>query len=204
MGFLRDMFGPGKDEIWQQFSQEIQGKFSDGGLWKGDRVEVRHGQWNIVLDTHRVSHGKSSTTYTRLRAPFINKEQFRFTIYRQGFMDALSKIFGMQDIEVGHEQFDHDFVIKSNDEKVVKALFDNARIRELLHQLEHVELTIKDDDGRIFSDFPREVDVLQLRTQGVVKDLPRLHELYELLAETLTQLCKIGSAYDHDPGVSLR
>jgi hypothetical protein len=31
----------------------------------------------------------------------------------------------------------------------------------------------------------------------------RLKQLYELFAETLDQLCAIGSAYERDPGVAL-
>jgi hypothetical protein len=37
----------------------------------------------------------------------------------------------------------------------------------------------------------------------VIKDLERLKQLYELFAETLGELCRMGSAYESDPGVRL-
>jgi len=38
---------------------------------------------------------------------------------------------------------------------------------------------------------------------GVVKDVARLKQLFELFAETLDQLCRIGSAYEKSPGLKL-
>jgi hypothetical protein len=38
---------------------------------------------------------------------------------------------------------------------------------------------------------------------GLIKDVDRLKHLYDLFAETLDELCRIGSAYQSDPGVQL-
>jgi hypothetical protein len=38
----------------------------------------------------------------------------------------------------------------------------------------------------------------------VIKDIDRLKLLYELFAETLHTLCAMGSAYEDDPGVTLK
>jgi hypothetical protein len=38
---------------------------------------------------------------------------------------------------------------------------------------------------------------------GIVKDVERLKLLYELFAETLDQLCRVGSANEDTPNVSL-
>jgi hypothetical protein len=38
---------------------------------------------------------------------------------------------------------------------------------------------------------------------GVIKDVERLKHLYDLFGETLDELCRIGSAYQSDPGVRL-
>jgi len=71
MGFLRNVFGPSRNEIWQQFASAIGGSFTEGGFWNGGTVEAAHGQWIITLDTYTVSTGKSSITYTRIRAPWF-------------------------------------------------------------------------------------------------------------------------------------
>lgn len=38
---------------------------------------------------------------------------------------------------------------------------------------------------------------------GVIKDVERLKRLFELFAETLDELCRMGSAYQHAPEVKL-
>ena len=65
----------------------------------------------------------SHVTYTRMRAPYINPEGFRYTIYRKGLFSDLGKLLGMQDIEVGDPEFDEAFIIKANDEGRVRELF---------------------------------------------------------------------------------
>jgi hypothetical protein len=35
MSFLRDLFGPSRDEIWQQFSAAVGGNMTQGGFWSG-------------------------------------------------------------------------------------------------------------------------------------------------------------------------
>ena len=47
-----------------------------------------------------------------MRAPYINPEGFRFTIYRKGFFSGLGKLLGMQDIEIGDPEFDEAFIIQ--------------------------------------------------------------------------------------------
>jgi hypothetical protein len=69
MSFLRDLFGPSREEIWQQFATAVGGQFAPGSfLGGGTRVDAAHGQWVVTLDNYVVSTGKSAVTYTRMRA----------------------------------------------------------------------------------------------------------------------------------------
>ena len=38
-------FGPSKDEVWRQLSQEIGAEFVEGGFWKGSKVQAHVGPW---------------------------------------------------------------------------------------------------------------------------------------------------------------
>ncbi|GFZ30040.1 hypothetical protein CSC2_05660 [Clostridium zeae] len=195
------LFGPSKKEIWQQLALEINADYVNNGVWKGDRVEAHVDKWTVVLDTYTVSTGKSSITYTRMRAPFVNLDNFYFKIYRSGMFSGLGKIFGMEDINVGYETFDEEFIIKSNNESKVKQLFENDNIRRLIQYQPSISLEIKDDEGYFKSHFPDGVDELYFNVVGVIKDVERLKELYELFAEVLKELCDIGSASTEEPGV---
>ena len=50
--------------------------------------------------------------HTRMRAPFPNPSGFRFSIHRASIFSTVGALLGMQDIQVGHAEFDEDFVIK--------------------------------------------------------------------------------------------
>lgn len=201
MAFLRSIFGPSREEVWRQLSDEIGAHYVDGGFWKGDKVQAHTGEWTITLDTYTVSNGKSSTTYTRIRAPYVNKDGFRFTIYRKSIFSGLGKLLGMQDVEIGHEPFDRDFIIKGNDEMKLREFFSNAELRELIHLQPSIHLEIRDDEGIFGVHFPEGVDELYFSTVGVIKDIERLKDLFTLFGGILNYLCHIGSAYEDDPGL---
>ena len=203
-GVLRKLFGPSKEEIWRQLAEEVNGQFIDG-RWFGPtaRVEANCGQWTVTLDTFTVSNGKSSTTYTRMRAPYVNRDGFRFNIYRAGIFTGIGKFFGMQDVEIGDPYFDEPFVIQGNSERKLRELLANERIKEFFHAQPHIRLSVKDDEGWFGAHFPDGVDELYFVVTGVLKDFERLHSLFYLFAEVLEHLCRIGSAYEDAPNVRL-
>jgi hypothetical protein len=201
--FMQKVFGPSTQEIWRQLCAEIGAQYVDGGFWKGDKVQATHGPWTITLDTYTVSTGKSTIVYTRMRAPFVNPESFRFTVYRKGIFSDMGKWFGMQDIEIGDEAFDRDFILKSDHETKLQELLGSSKIRELISRQPQICFSVKDDEGYFSSTFPDGVDELYFQVVGILKDVERLKLLYDLFSETLDQLCRIGSANQSTPGVSL-
>jgi hypothetical protein len=204
MGLLRQLFGPSQDEIWRQLCSEIGAQYVEGGFWKGNKVQAHHGQWTVTLDTFTTTdtENNTSTTYTRLRAPYVNKDGFRFTIYRKSIFSGLGKLLGMQDVEVGRPEFDEAFIIKGTDEKKLRALFANERIRRLIEMQPYIHLSVKDDEGWFGTHFPEGVDELYFES-GYINDVDRLKSLYYLFAEILNHLCHIGSAYENDPQLEL-
>ena len=111
----------------------------------------------------------------------------------------------MQDVTVGYEDFDRDFVIKGNDEGRLRQLFSNQKIRELIAVQPEIYFSVEDDDdGNAWAKmFPAGVDELRFQVAGEIKDLDRLRLLYELFAETLDELCRMGSAADKTPPVKI-
>lgn len=198
------MFGPSKKEIWHKLADQLKGRYIDGGFWKGDKVEVEHGDWTLTLDTYAVSTGKVTVVYTRMRAPFVNPGSFRFVIYRKSVFSGLGKILGMQDIEVGDPMFDHDFIVKSENESRVRLLLANPKIRDLISRQKDVNLSVRDDEGWFGTKFPDGVDELHFAVTGIIKDIDRLTLIYELFAETLDELCRIGAAVTTPPNVKLK
>jgi hypothetical protein len=196
-------FGPGTEEIWGQLCDETDCELVRNGRWNGFKVRLHVKPWTIVLDKHTVSDGESSTTYTRMRVPFLNPAGFRFQITRKGPLSGLAKMLGMQDIEVGDAEFDEAFIIKSNDEATVRELLANPGIRQKIQALPGVRLEIKDNEGWFGTTFPDDADELLFLAPGVIKDVALLKALFELFATMLEQLCRIRATTRQDPGVSL-
>lgn len=203
MSVLRQIFGPSRKEVWKQLSEELGADFREGGFARPDKVQVHVKDWTVTLDTHVVSTGKSVIVFTRMRAPYVNSDGFRFCIHRKSAFTALGKMLGMQDVEVGFPEFDDAFVIKGTDETKLRALFSNEKIRELISAQPGIHLEVRDDEGWFATHFPDGVDELRFQVVGIIKDIERLKHLYELFAEVLDHLCHIGSAYERDPGIAL-
>jgi hypothetical protein len=201
---LRKLFGPSRDEIWNFLAEQIGAQFQPGKGWTGrSRVDAHVGPWVVTLDTFVVSTGKSTVTFTRLRAPFVNRDGFRFTITRAGIFNPIARALGFQDVEVGDPAFDEAFVVKTSDEARVRTFLADPDLRTKLALQPTLTLSVLDDEGFFGAHFPEGVDELKFHTVGIIKDLVRLQQLFELFAATLHRLCHIGSAYEDDPKVRL-
>lgn len=200
---LRALFGKDRQRVWEELAAELGARFTDGGTWKGDRIQVERGEWTVTLDHYTVLIGKVPVTFTRLRAPYVASGGFRFKVYRRSLGSDLATKLGLQDVEVGHAAFDRDFVIKGNDERKLRQLFDCAEVRRLLERQEDVVLAVKDDEGWFARRFPDGTDELECVFRGLVVDRQRLKDAFELFAATLDRLCRIGAAEAGDPGVEL-
>lgn len=200
MKVLRQLFRLNHEEIWQQLAAEVGGDFTRGdGFTRATRVDVRVAQWTVTLDTTSIR----GAVCTRLRAPYVNPDDFRFTVYRRSVFSGLGKLLGMQDITVGDAEFDLDFIVQGSDPAKVKRLLTN-RIRASMMAQPALYLEVRDDEGWFGTSFPEGVDELHFMVLGLIKDIERLKALYDLFGEVLHELCRMGSAYEDDPHVTLR
>jgi hypothetical protein len=186
-----------KEIIWRKLCEEIDADFVKGkGFRQHDAIRAYHENWTIVIDTYR---RPKKPVVTHIRAPYVNRDAFEFRIYRRKAGSNILKAFGMQDVVVGFKQFDDDFIIQGNDERKLKALFHNDLIRRLISWQPHIQLWNEVDDSFSYDDWGQGVSELRFEVVGVIMDLQRLRDLYDLFAELLNHLCHIGSAYEDDP-----
>ena len=201
MGLVHEIFGPSKQEIWSQLSREIGADYQEEGFFKAGKVVLSHREWQITLDTYTVHSGKTTIVYTRMRAPYVNRDGFRFNIYRKNAFSWIGKLFGVSDIEIGDSFFDDEFIIQGEPEHMIRTLLTNSEIRQLIQSQPDIHLQVKDDDGWFKERFPEDVDELYFQVVGVIRDKERLKQLFNLFAAVLDQLCRLGSAYENEPGV---
>jgi hypothetical protein len=196
-------FGPGKAEVWQQLARETRGEFTSGGLWKEDRVQVRLDPWIITLDSYAIHSGHAHVVYTRIRAPYLNPDGFRFKVYRKSIFSELGKLLGMQHVEVDDVDISERFIIQGNDEWKVRDLFADPTICDLVRTHLKGRLEVKDNEGWFQARYPVETDLLYFRCQGIIRDLVQLRGLIHLFGAVLVRLEQIGATVRDDPGVLL-
>lgn len=209
MGFLRSIFDliragllpPTPGAVLRQLAAQTGATYVRGRFWKRPKVLARHRNLTITLDMP-YSGGEGSERI-RLRAPYFSRDGFWFRISGSPLRNVggvlgydLGKLVGLRDVEVGYPEFDDAFVIKASDEDKARALFANARIRELLNAQPSVDLCVEEEGIR--------PGVYELSYSSIIwlfADVEALRSLLDLVAETLDQLCRIGSACeDRVPG----
>lgn len=197
MSRLLEIFRSEKKILWKQLCEELEADFIPGkGFFRKDAIKAYHGNWTIIIDTYK--KGKRPTI-TRIRAPYVNRDSFQFRLFRNRIDTGVNKLLGMQDIEVGFEEFDKDFVIQGNDERKLRMLFSHERIRQIISLQPEINLQSKTDQSWVHDPMGEGISELQFHVKGIITNLDRLHDLYDLFADLLNHLCHIGSAYEDDP-----
>lgn len=196
-----DVFGKKWKGIWEQFAEESGGTFIDGKFWNKHRIEIPHEAWTMTLDTHTVSNGKSSVTYTRVYAPYQVNREFKFKIYKQHIFANIGKMFGMEDIEIGYPEFDDKFIIKGNNKQLLKQFFEPDDIRGILKIQPSMNFQIRDryDDRMFKKEYPHRVQDICYRTTGIIKEPEWMHDLCTLVSLSLDRLVEIGCATEMEP-----
>jgi hypothetical protein len=190
-GVLRAIFGPGHLRIWQQFAEQLGAQLDPGrGLVPKPRLTARAGPFMLTLDVLRAGE----QVFTRMRAPYVNPTRFRFALSREGFLARIGKLLGMQDIQVGRDDFDQEFLVRSNDEERVRRLLADPELRALLRLQPSFELLVKDGDRYAGPGFKNPIDELTYRTRGIAADLKTLHDMSDLVLRTLDLLRQLGVA----------
>ncbi len=194
MSLFRELFGPPLRECWQAFSESAGGRYQETGFWGRPRVVFPHGRFVIALELYDEPHGRHSTRYTRFRAVYRDLDGLRFKIYRPGFFTELALWLGAQNLDVGHPDFDRQFILKGNDSADLTHLFDDQRLRELLALQQEPRLEACRDEFWFQATLPDGEAELRYLERGVIKDRLTLQQILDLMKACLDRLCEIGSA----------
>lgn len=183
-----------KDAIWKNFATVTGGRFvKREEAWLSDRTEIEYNGWSIFFDYYDITSGKFSRRMTRVITPITAVDDFRFELYRNGFVRKIAKIFGAQDVEIGREEFDRSFIIKANNDFKIKTLLQNQKTRGLIEAQKDISLVISDQKGIWEGNLPKEELELTFYADGGIKDLEVFKSLLHLFKELLDRLVEIDA-----------
>jgi hypothetical protein len=176
------------EEVWRKLASQVGGELERKGTWKADKLRVEHGDWTITLDVRTVPGFKSEEHFTRLRAPVLNTEGFRFAIYQKTVLSRIAEYFAMDCIVTGYPMIDDAYVVRTNDEERIRGLLSKEEIRIRIEALRDFYLHLHEDEGFHADQYPGGVEELYLEVPDVIDDIDRLKQCYELFSLVLQTL----------------
>lgn len=168
--------GTDEDAVWQQLNLDLK----NNDLLRYNAA-IEQGGKRLFLDIDIDLGGGFESGYatTTLTAPVRTTNGFKFAIHQQHFIDDIGKFFGMQDVVIGYPEFDERFIIKTNDEAKVKALFADTTVRKVLASLPDFTFEIQHDES---VEVPSQ---LQLFIEDAITEPASLRCVYHAFYEVL-------------------
>lgn len=173
---------PGEKELWDEVAADF--RTDPDPLEYHAVLELR--ERRVILDIfNNHALGFEAVAYTVFSSYLYGRNEFRFSIYNQGFTDEIGKFFGMQDVVLGYRQFDERFVVKTNNQQKLFELFSDIKTRDLLTFLPDlsfgiVEYTMDDADGK--------APFLELKIEKAIADTTQLRSIYNTFYSVLLSL----------------
>lgn len=207
MGLFSKLTGKDRAESWKLLSEEMGAQFIDRGMLKGGpKVVATYKNWEIEMDMYTETnntgpaghdnHNHSTTTsYTRIVAPFVKKNDFNLTVYREHGLSKAMKIFGGQDIEIGNPEFDKNYRVKSNDAEQTVGLFMNEKFNKMVTEnIGNGVLEISDIKGLFTKKENVTMSKVSYVVVGEILDHEWLKSLFMMIGYTLDMMVEIGKA----------
>lgn len=207
MGLFSKLTGKDRAESWKLLSEEMGAQFIDRGMLKGGpKVVATYKNWEIEMDMYtednhtnhdnRNSIGHDTVThFTRIVAPFVKKNDYTLTIYRESGLSKTLKIFGGQDIEIGNPEFDKNYRVKSNDAEQTVGLFMNEKFNNMVTEnIGNGVLEISDIKGLFTKKENVTMSKVSYVVVGEILDHEWLKSLFMMIGYTLDMMVEIGKA----------
>jgi len=188
----RSLFRFGKPDIWSELSRELGGQYRSGGLFRSGKLMVPYRDWQITVDEYTVHVSPITLMFVRLRAPVLNPHRFRFRIYKKSGFSWIGKLLGVQDIQIGDQDFDEKFIVQGHPRSLVTRLLVNRRIKDLMACQRDVLVEIRHDWRWFRKRLPEGVEEIHIRAGGTIYQTALVYELFELFSTAIDELCLLG------------
>jgi hypothetical protein len=136
------------DRAWEAAAARVSGGFQrQVGPWynRVRNIDARAEGVAVLVDHYTVSTGKSSQTFTRLRATAPHAGALRLKVSPRHLLSGLGRALGFQDVTTGDGPFDEAFVVKASDEQLARSWLTPA-VREAIAQSVKYGFSIKDGE----------------------------------------------------------
>lgn len=155
---------------WGELAGRTGLALEPGSFFVPSRLTGTYRGHSLTLDTFTRGSRKRRTTYTRIVIFVNNQANIYLALYEEGLFSKIGKVFGAEDVQIGDEEVDRRFRIKSRPANFAAVLFTSINLRSKLLQARSVNIAV---DGR----------ELHFEQRGVERDTDYLVFLFDLLSD---------------------
>lgn len=176
--------GRNEEEVWQQINAQFLANPDPleymGVIVQGNRKIV------LAIDIDLGGGFESGYESTTITAELLTAPTFRFAIHEQHFTDEIGKFFGMEDVEIGFNEFDKKLIVKTTDKLRIREIFSDESVRKCFESLKDFTfgITSKNDVSSGNTTF------LELMIESGITNPKQLRELYRAFFSVLVSLDK--------------
>jgi len=120
-------------EAWRVAGRSLGLVVKPGGTFANPSIRGSLDGFGVAADAVTRGSGKNNQTYTRYRVHYPSLHLGLKLTKEIPVLSSLSKVFGGQDVEVGHRKFDDDVLVKGSDESRIRSFLDPHR-RAIIHR----------------------------------------------------------------------
>lgn len=188
MQFLRKWFAP-KEQVWKPYCDDIGGRYVQGGLLQGDRIEIEHRGRVIALVAE--SDPETGHHLTLLRAEVDLNDGLMLGLLRnwpgQKMINLTVSMFGLQRTTV--RGLGDECMILSTDQGQAETFFGETGLQNLILQQPQVMVFVAMPRGLSQGGRAKQI---RISVPFVVQDLSQLKLLVELSREVIDVLSDKG------------
>jgi hypothetical protein len=166
-----------KREMWKEIAKELNGEFkikhNSGNELEIHNISIPFKKWNIKISV-------SDSRPLKFQMSFSSEQDFELILSWEDFIDRIIKKFSKPEIQIGWNEFDKHYLIKSNNSDFVKRTI-TRNIQELLLKHNVYSLSYQTDIKERKSEL---VSVIQRRA-GNKEMILELIEMYKTLIDNL-------------------
>lgn len=164
--------GESEDEVWKIIADQLNSK--EDNLDYTAQFSTTNHCVTLDIDIHPDRGEENEKPVTSFSAELPDETSFRFKIEKQGLKHEIGKLFGMQDVIIGHPEFDKKYLIQSNDVVKVKEVLSDPEVSDEL--LKHPVLDFKIRERKIGDN--KEI-VLGLYLEGGITEPETLKSIFQ-------------------------
>lgn len=193
---MDSLLGPAYRDAWFAYVAKAGAEYHKAGLWEGERVVTRVGDWAIVMDMSMPRVAATPRIHTRLRAVFGRESDFRFELDPAG--GFVAKRSTLPVVDLGYAEFAGCCTVRASDGERARRVFQDSDLRRRIVDESGLSIAIRHSarDSWLFAreQIPEGAADLCLRVPDAVASVERIERLHDVCRRLLDQLGKAGVA----------